>query len=134
MTASAPQQATSTSTAPVEQQKAHSPNVAGIAAGVVVGVLALLAIAAGIFFFLRHKRRRQAEDEYKRSTQVNEFMRAGKNDGFGRLGTGQSDARLDPEAGGARRDSAGSLVGGDGDDYSRRILRVSLVHAARGVR
>lgn len=100
-----------------------SPNVAGIAAGVVVGVVAVAGIAIGLFFFMRHRKRKAAEEEYKR-TQVSDFMRHGGTTGEGKPpNTGysnMSDQRLDPEAG--RRNSAGSIA--DDQDYSRRILRV----------
>lgn len=96
--------------------------MAGIAAGVVVGVVAAAAIAAGIFFFLRRRRQQAAEDEYKR-TQVSDFMRGGDrkapNTGYSNM----SDQRLDPEAG--RRNSVGSIA--DNEDYSRRVLRVCFL-------
>ena len=60
------------------------------------------------------------QDEYKRSTQVNDFMHS-KPPATGY--SNMSDSRLDPEAG-AHRNSAGSL-GPDNQDYSRKILRVS---------
>lgn len=99
-----------------------SPNVGGIAAGVVVGVVAAAALIAGLVFWLRHKRRQAAEDEYKRSNQISSFMRGGRDElkppptAYSNM----SDSRLDPEAG--RRNSAGSIA--DDQDYSRRILRV----------
>jgi cell wall integrity and stress response component len=96
--------------------------VAGIAAGVVVGVIALAAICAGLFFLIRRRRRQAAEDEYSRSTQVNDFMRGGERKppqtGYSHM----SDSRLDPEAA-TRRNSSGSIA--DAADHSRRILRVS---------
>jgi cell wall integrity and stress response component len=98
-----------------------STNVAGIAAGVVVGVAAVTGIIAGIFFYLRHRRRQEAEEEYKR-TQVSDFMRGGERKPPGTGYSQMSDSRLDPEAG-ARRNSHGSIA--DNQDYSRRILRVS---------
>ncbi|KAK3718730.1 Stress-activated PKC1-MPK1 kinase pathway sensor [Vermiconidia calcicola] len=96
-------------------------NVAGIAAGVVVGVVAVIAIATGIFFFMRHKRRKEAEEEYKR-TQVSDFMRGGDKRPPPTGYSNMSDSRLDPEAGN-RRDSHGSIA--DDQDFSRRILRVA---------
>jgi cell wall integrity and stress response component len=100
-----------------------STNVAGIAAGVVVGVVALAGIALGLFFFMRHKKRKAAEEDFKR-TQVGDFMRHGgtsseskpPNTGYSNM----SDSRLDPEAN--KRNSIGSIA--DDQDYSRRILRV----------
>jgi cell wall integrity and stress response component len=98
-------------------------NVAGIAAGVVVGVVALAGIAIGLFFFMRHRKRKTEEEEFKR-TQVGDFMRHGGTSGEGKPpNTGysnMSDSRLDPEAN--KRNSIGSIA--DGQDYSRRILRV----------
>lgn len=108
---------------PTKDQKPHGPNVAGIAAGVVVGVIALIAICVGIFLFLRHKRRKEAEDEYKRSTAVNDFMRQKPPQ---TAQSNMSDSRLDPEAMMARRTSIGSIA--DNQDYSRRILRVSCTY------
>lgn len=121
---------TVTPTANPEENKGQSAeksggggsNTAGIAAGVVVGVVAVAAIAGGLFFWLRHKKRREAEEEYKRHNQVADFMRGGdKAPGTGY--SGMSDQRLDPEAG-AHRNSVGSLA--DNQDYSRRILRVTI--------
>jgi len=98
-------------------------NVAGIAAGVVVGVVAIAGIAIGLFFFMRHRKRKAVEEEYKRN-QVGDFMRHGGNSGEGKPpNTGysnMSDSRLDPEAN--KRNSIGSIA--DDQDYSRRILRV----------
>jgi len=125
-------------TMPSSQQQTESPdaasanksdggsstNVAGIAAGVVVGVVAVAGIAIGLFFFMRHRKRKAAEEEYKR-TQVGDFMRHGGLSGEGKPpNTGysnMSDSRLDPEAN--KRNSTGSIA--DNQDYSRRILRVS---------
>lgn len=99
-------------------------NVAGIAAGVVVGVVAVAGIAIGLFFFMRHRRRKAEEEEYKRN-QVGDFMRHGGTSGEGKPpNTGysnMSDSRLDPEAN--KRNSIGSIA--DDQDYSRRILRVA---------
>ena len=103
------------------------PNVAGIAAGVVVGVVAVAGLGIGLFFFMRHRKRKAAEEEYKR-TQVTDFMRHGgtsassgegkpPNTGYSNM----SDSRLDPEAN--KRNSSGSIA--DNQDYSRRVLRVS---------
>lgn len=97
-------------------------NVAPIAAGVVVGVVAIAAIAGGLFWFIRKKKRQAAEDEYTRNNQVSDFMRGAGERKPPATGYSQmSDSRLDPEAG-QRRDSQGSIA--DNQDYSRRILRV----------
>ncbi|SMQ55327.1 unnamed protein product [Zymoseptoria tritici ST99CH_3D7] len=98
------------------------PNTAGIAAGVVVGVVAIAGMALGGYFFMRHKRRREAEEDFKQRTHVDNMMRAGsERKPPGTSYSGMSDQRLDPEAG--RRNSVGSLA--DNQDYSRRILRVA---------
>lgn len=119
------EQATESPSPSAESKSSDSgPNVAGIAAGVVVGVVAVAGIAIGTFFYMRHRKRQAAEEEYKRN-QVQDFMRHGGTSGEGKPpNTGysnMSDSRLDPEAG--RRNSAGSIA--DDQDYSRRILRVS---------
>lgn len=98
-------------------------NTAGIAAGVVVGVLAIAGLVAGLFFWMRQKKRKEAESEYAKRTQVSDFMRGAHerkppSTGYSHM----SDTRLDPEAG-AHRNSVGSLA--DNQDYSRRILRVA---------
>ena len=108
-----------------EDSKHHGggTNVAGVAAGVVVGVLVAVALIAGLILWLRHKRRQAAEDEYKRSNQASDFLRGagGRESKPPQTAySNMSDSRLDPEAG--RRDSSGSIA--DGQDYSRRILRV----------
>lgn len=95
------------------------PNTAGIAAGVVVGVVVLASIIGGVFFFLRHKKRRQAEDDYRNRASVNNFVAGGK---MHTSNSSMTDSRLDPEFM-ARRQSNGSIA--DNEDYSRRILKVT---------
>lgn len=92
--------------------KAKSSNTAGIAAGVVVGVVAVCAIAGGLFFFLRNRKRRAMEEGFHRNSA-------------GTLATNpnMSDARLEPSVMMQRRQSDGSIA--DNRDYSRRILKVS---------
>lgn len=95
-----------------------------MAAGVVVGVVAVAALVGAGFFLLRRRRRNRAEEDYKRSAQVSDFMsgsneRKAPNTAYSQM----SDSRLDPEHG--RRNSVGSMA--DDHDYSRRILRVSQV-------
>lgn len=96
------------------------PNTAGIAAGVVVGVVGLAAIVGGVWFFLRRRRQKQAEADYRRNAAgVNDFINGGK--------TGASsinDTRIDPSFM-DRRQSNGSIA--DNEDYSRRILKVRHV-------
>lgn len=107
--------AASTTSAPTEDK---GPNTAGIAAGVVVGVLALAAIIGGVFFYLRRQRRLEVEDEYRRQAAVNQFVSGGK---LHTSNSSMTDSRLDPEFM-ARRQSNGSIA--DNEDYSRRILKV----------
>ncbi|RPA98887.1 hypothetical protein L873DRAFT_1828321 [Choiromyces venosus 120613-1] len=98
----------SSSSAPSEPKK--SVDKAGVAAGVVVGVLAVLGIGLGLFLFIRRRKRQQVEEEYKRSVAAREFAKKP-----------QQDHRLDPVMI-QRRDSVGSIA--DNQDYSRRILKV----------
>lgn len=92
----------------------------GIAVGAVVGVIAIVGIIGGVLFWLRWKKRRDAEEEYKRQAAVNAFVNGGK----GHNSTPSlNDSRLDPEVLAAgRRDSSGTIA--DNQDYSRKILRV----------
>jgi cell wall integrity and stress response component len=91
------------------------PNTVGIAVGVVVGVVAIAGLIIGVLFFLRQRRRREVEDEYKRQASVNQFVSGGH-----KSNSSMNDSRLDPEL--VRRDSTGSIA--DNQDYSRRILKV----------
>ncbi|KAF2086316.1 hypothetical protein K490DRAFT_21335, partial [Saccharata proteae CBS 121410] len=94
-----------------------SPNKAGIAAGVVVGVVAIAGIVGGVFLYLRHRRRKAVEEEYRQRQNVNSFVGAkGKT-----AASSVNDTVLDPEY--VRRMSHGSIA--DNQDYSRRILQVS---------
>ncbi|KAI9738214.1 MAG: hypothetical protein M1834_008712 [Cirrosporium novae-zelandiae] len=92
-------------------------NKAGIAAGVVVGVVVLGAAAGGAFFYLRMRKRRQVEEEYRRNAAENPFT--------GKIppSTAMSDSRLDPSIASYRRQSVGSIA--DEQDFSRRILKVT---------
>lgn len=93
------------------------PNTAGIAAGVVVGVVGLAAIIGGVWFFLRRRRQRQVEEDYRRNAAgVNEFINGGKTSA-----SSMNDSRIDPSFM-DRRQSNGSIA--DNEDYSRRILKV----------
>ena len=114
---------TSQSTATVTQTNASSggSNVAGIAAGVVISVLAVAGIVGGVFFFLRRKRNREIEEEYRRTAAVNAFINGAKPPQSSG-GLSMTDSRMDPVMA-RRRMSDGSIA--DNEDYSRRILRVS---------
>lgn len=115
-TSQAAPSAIATSAAPEPEDK--GPNKAGIAAGVVVGVLALAAIIGGVFFYLRRRKRLEVEEEYRRQAAVNSFVSGGK---LHTSNSSMTDSRLDPEFM-ARRQSNGSIA--DNEDYSRRILKV----------
>jgi cell wall integrity and stress response component len=98
------------------------PNTVGIAVGVVVGVVAIAGLIAGVLFYLRQRRRREIEAEYKRQASVNQFVNGGH-----KSNSSMNDSRLDPEL--VRRDSTGSIA--DNQDYSRRILKVgSKIHCS----
>lgn len=83
----------------------------------VVGIVALSAIAGGIFFFLRNRRRRAVEEEYRRNISGN-YSAKPPTSSVGSL----SDARLEPSVMMQRRQSDGSIA--DNQDYSRRILKL----------
>ncbi|OAL54839.1 hypothetical protein IQ07DRAFT_584002 [Pyrenochaeta sp. DS3sAY3a] len=96
------------------------PNTAAIAAGVVVGIVGLAAIVFGIWFFLRRRRQRQAEEDYRRNAaNVSSFVNGGK---LHTSNSSMNDSRLDPSFT-DRRQSNGSIA--DNEDYSRRILKVT---------
>lgn len=98
------------------EEEKSGPNKAGIAAGVVVGVVGFAAIIAGVIFFLRQKKRREIEEEHRRREATNPF--------FGHsTSTSMTDSRLDPSYM-DRRQSNGSIA--DNEDFSRRILKASL--------
>jgi cell wall integrity and stress response component len=106
----------SPSAAPVEESK---PNTAGIAAGVVVGIVGLGAIMAGVWFFMRRRRQKQAEEDYRRNAaNIDQFVSGGK---LHTSASSMNDSRIDPSFM-DRRQSNGSIA--DNEDYSRRILKV----------
>jgi cell wall integrity and stress response component len=98
-----------------------STNTAGIAAGVVVGVVGVSAILGGLFFFMRRRRNRELEEKHRRNAAISTFFPGKPPSSSG--GYSVSDARLDPVMA-QRRVSNGSIA--DNEDYSRKILRVSL--------
>ncbi|KAF3908600.1 hypothetical protein AA313_de0200027 [Arthrobotrys entomopaga] len=88
---------------------------AGIAAGAVVGVIAIIALGVGGFLVVRRNRRRQAEEEYRAAVAAKEFTAS--------IRKPQADSRLDPVMLQHRRLSDGSIA--DNQDFSRRILKVT---------
>ena len=101
----------------------RGPNTAGIAAGIVVGVIAIAGIVGTVFFVLRRRRNREIEEEHRRNAAVNAFMHGPKPPSSSG-GVSISDSRLDPVMA-QRRMSSGSIA--DNQDYSRRILRVRIL-------
>ncbi|PQE32419.1 hypothetical protein CJF32_00001182 [Rutstroemia sp. NJR-2017a WRK4] len=113
--------AASSSAAAISEKKSSGPSKAGIAAGVVIGVLAAAGIAGGIFLWMRSRKRREVEEEYRRNAAVNNFAAGGKSS-VSSGGASFTDTRLDPTLAN-RRMSDGSIA--DNQDYSRRILKVT---------
>ncbi|KAL5354318.1 Protein SLG1 [Pseudogymnoascus australis] len=98
----------------VQKEESSGPNKAGIAAGVVVGVIAIAAAIGGMWFFLRARNRRELEDAHRRQAAINAFVKSPSD-------APAFDTRLEPAI--MRRMSAGSIA--DNQDYSRRILKVT---------
>lgn len=107
--------ATGSETPTEESSSGGGGSKAGIAAGVVVGVIALIALCVGAFLIIRRKRRLQAEEEYRNAVSTKEFVSS--------IRKPAADARLDPVMLQQRRLSDGSIA--DNQDYSRRILKVT---------
>lgn len=105
------------------------PSKAGIAAGVVVGFIAIAAIAGGVFYYLRNKKRREVEEEYRRNAAVSNFIAGGKPPNSSGGSSSFNDTRLDPVMA-QRRMSDGSIA--DNEDYSRRILKVCQQYPSSG--
>ncbi|KAI9901283.1 hypothetical protein N3K66_003100 [Trichothecium roseum] len=97
------------------------PNVGAIAAGVVVGVVAVGAGIGGLFFWMRRRRNSEIEEEHRRNAAVNAFISGSKPPGSSGS-ISMTDSRLDPVMA-HRRLSDGSIA--DNEDYSRKILRVT---------
>lgn len=95
-------------------------NKAGIAAGIIVGILAVGAVIGGLFFFLRNRKRRALEEEFHRQS-ANSAAARGQPTSMSSM----SDSRLEPSVMMQRRQSDGSIA--DYHDYSRRILKVSEI-------
>ncbi|EGE01793.1 hypothetical protein TEQG_00838 [Trichophyton equinum CBS 127.97] len=122
---SAPPQATITEgghtiiITPSSKPAPSGPNKAGIAAGVVVGVVAIGAIIGGVIFFLKYRKRQKVVDEYRRNQTINNFVAGGKPS----YSQSSADSRLDPSMTSQRRQSNGSIA--DDQDFSRRVLKVT---------
>jgi cell wall integrity and stress response component len=99
-------------------QGGRSGSKAGIAAGVVVGIVAISSMVGGVYFFLRQRKRRAVEEEFRRNADVSSFV-GGKSKSEV---SSTNDQRLDPSVMFARRQSIGSIA--DERDFSRRILQV----------
>lgn len=105
--------------------KSGHSNTTAIAVGVVVGVVALAAIAGAALFFVRQRKRRAIEEDHRRH-QVSDFMAGSRPaipavPSISRSPSGP-DSRFDAEAMAHRRLSDGSIA--DNEDFSRRILKV----------
>lgn len=87
-------------------------NKAGLAAGVVVGVLLAAAAGVGAFVYVRRQKQKKVEEDYRRNLATMEYG----------VKKPESDMRLDPVML-QRRMSDGSIA--DNQDYSRRILKVT---------
>lgn len=104
--------------APTDNKKT---NVAGIAAGTVVGVVVLGGLLGAAFFTMRRRRNAEIEEEHRRNAAVNAFINGSKPPSTSGS-ISMTDSRLDPIMA-HRRLSDGSIA--DNEDYSRRILRVT---------
>ncbi|KAI1609245.1 cell wall integrity and stress response component [Exophiala viscosa] len=93
--------------------KSGGSSKVGIAVGVVVGVVAVAAIAGGTLLWFRHKRNRDIEEEHRRNAAIG---------GTQSDKSSKTDQRLDPSIYSHRRQSIGSIA--DERDFSRRILQV----------
>jgi len=71
---------------------------------------------------MRHRRRREIEEEFARNAAVSSFISGGKSP-LSSSGGSFNDPRIDPAALAQRRMSDGSIA--DNQDYSRRILKVT---------
>lgn len=121
-TSAAPAQTSSSAPSAAPKEEESKPNTAGIAAGVVVGIVSLFAIGGGVWFFLRRRRQKQAEEDYRRNAaNVDQFVSGGK---LHTSASSMNDSRIDPSFM-DRRQSNGSIA--DNEDYSRRILKVTNV-------
>ncbi|KAI4730001.1 WSC-domain-containing protein [Aureobasidium sp. EXF-10728] len=103
-----------------DQAKKGGSNTAGIAAGVVVGIVGIAALFGAAFFFWRRKQRREAESGHQ---QLNDYSSPSSQKPMSFRPSAGPDSRIDPDAMAQRRMSDGSIA--DNEDYSRRILKVT---------
>jgi cell wall integrity and stress response component len=101
------------------QSKSSGPSIAGIAAGVVVGVGVLGIIIGSAFFFIRRRNRKAVEREYRRNAAIS--FAPSKTASTGSM----NDSRWDGEYMAQRRQSNGSIA--EDEDFSRRILKVCFI-------
>ncbi|KAL7918983.1 hypothetical protein ACQKWADRAFT_214711 [Trichoderma austrokoningii] len=106
---------------PSQAPSGKKTNVAGIAAGTVVGVVVLGGLLGAAFFTMRRRRNAEIEEEHRRNAAVNAFINGSKPPSTSGS-ISMTDSRLDPVMA-HRRLSDGSIA--DNEDYSRRILRVT---------
>jgi len=119
------QPANSSSTSGSHNSSGGGSNPAVVAAGVVVGIVVFAAIVGGVYFYLRRRRQLAVEEEHRQRSQVSDFIAGGERKPLGSMYSHGSDARLDSEANALRRNSVGSFMADDSQDYSRKILRVA---------
>lgn len=99
------------------QSKSSGPNIAGIAAGVVVGVGVLGIIIGSAFFLIRRQKRKAVEREYRRNAAIS--FAPSKTASTGSI------SRWEGEYMAQRRQSNGSIA--EDEDFSRRILKVCFI-------
>jgi cell wall integrity and stress response component len=100
-----------------QSNKSSGPNIAGIAAGVVVGVGVIGIIIGAALFFIRRHKRKAVEAQYRRNAAIS--FGPGKTASTGSM----NDSRWDGEYMAQRRQSNGSIA--EDEDFSRRILKVT---------
>lgn len=102
-----------------QSNKSSGPNIAGIAAGVVVGVGVIGIIIGAALFFIRRHKRKAVEAQYRRNAAIS--FGPGKTASTGSM----NDSRWDGEYMAQRRQSNGSIA--EDEDFSRRILKVCFI-------
>ncbi|CEN59576.1 WSC domain-containing protein [Aspergillus pseudodeflectus] len=107
---------TPTSQSSNKDKKDDGPNVAAIAAGVVIGVVGLAALAGAGFFLYRFKTRHPADKRLRDMSTVEQFGKPTSSDSM-------SESRFDGDFAAQRRQSNGSID--DDRGFSRRVLQVT---------